>query len=209
MYISLAIVAAFAFAFSTVAGRVERSWLTGPILFIAFGLFCGPLGLGILTMEVENVELRVVADITLALVLFIDAANADLGILRSNIKIPQRMLLVGMPLVIILGVLAGLLLFPEMAFYELCILATILAATDAALGKGVITNESVPSRVREGLNAESGLNDGLAVPILFVFIALATGSGEGQDGENQHPGQDLTGVFPHFRHKSLEQIGTI
>ena len=71
--------------------------------------------------------------------------------------------------------------FPEMAFFELCILATILAATDAALGKGVITNMVVPSRIREGLNAESGLNDGLAVPILFLFIALATGAGSDQD----------------------------
>jgi NhaP-type Na+/H+ or K+/H+ antiporter len=75
----------------------------------------------------------------------------------------------------------GWFLFPGMAIFELCILATILAATDAALGKGVITNMAVPSRIREGLNAESGLNDGLAVPIVFLFIALATGTGSDQD----------------------------
>jgi NhaP-type Na+/H+ or K+/H+ antiporter len=125
--------------------------------------------------------LRAIVDITLALILFIDAANADLNILRSSMKIPGRMLIVGMPLVILLGVVAGWYLFPGMAIFELCILATILAATDAALGKGVITNMAVPSRIREGLNAESGLNDGLAVPIFFVFIALATGAGSDQD----------------------------
>ena len=56
----------------------------------------------------------------------------------------------------------------------------MLAPTDAALGKGVVTNEAVPNPVRQGLNVESGLNDGICVPILFVFLALATGkAGEG------------------------------
>jgi len=184
MYENLAIVAGFAFIYSAISGRVDRSMITGPILFIAFGLICGPLVLGILDINIKNVELRVVADITLALILFIDAANADLSILRSNIKIPRRMLLIGMPMVIVLGVGFGWVLFPDLSIFELCILATMLAATDAALGKGVITNKDVPSRVREGLNAESGLNDGLAVPILFVFIALATGTGGEHDSEH-------------------------
>jgi NhaP-type Na+/H+ or K+/H+ antiporter len=182
MYTDLAIVAVFAFIYSAIAGRVEKSIVSGPILFLAFGLICGPYGLGILNLDVDNIELRTIVDLTLALVLFIDAANADLGILRSNIKIPSRMLLVGMPLVIALGVFAGWFIFPEVSIFELCILATMLAATDAALGKGVITNQAVPSRIREGLNAESGLNDGLAVPVLFVFIALATGAGSDQGG---------------------------
>ncbi len=181
MYVNLAIVAAFAFIYSSIAGRIEKSMVTGPILFIAFGLICGPFGIGILDIKIENVELRVIADITLALILFIDAANADLGELRAHIKIPGRMLIVGMPLVIGLGVAFGLYLFPGVSIFELCILATMLAATDAALGKGVITNKAVPSRIREGLNAESGLNDGLAVPILFLFIALAVGSSSEQN----------------------------
>lgn len=181
MYENLAIVAVFSFVYSAIAGRIERSMVTGPILFLAFGLICGPFGLGILDIKIDAIELRVVADVTLALILFIDAANADLSILRTNIIIPRRMLLIGMPLVIALGVVFGWFLFPDISIYELCILATMLAATDAALGKGVITNKDVPSRIREGLNAESGLNDGLAVPILFVFIALATASGSDQD----------------------------
>jgi len=181
MYMNLAILAVFAFVYSAVAGRVERSFVSGPIIFLLFGLLCGPMVLGILDMEINNFELRVIVDLTLALILFIDAANADLRVLRRNLKIPGRMLLIGMPFVILLGVLFGRLVFPELPLFELCILATILAATDAALGKGVITNPDVPSRVREGLNAESGLNDGLAVPVLFVFIALATATGGDQD----------------------------
>ncbi|MBT5684752.1 MAG: sodium:proton antiporter, partial [Gammaproteobacteria bacterium] len=175
MYQNLAIIAVFAFVFSAIAGRLDRTAITGPILFIAFGLLAGPYGLGILDLKLQAVELRVIADMTLALVLFIDAANADLTTLRKHSLIPRRMLLIGLPLCIALGVGAGVVVFPDVSILELCILATMLAATDAALGKGVVTNKAVPSRVREGLNAESGLNDGLCVPILFVFLALAAG----------------------------------
>jgi len=181
MYSNVAVMVLFAFVFSVIAGRVERSAVSGPIIFIAFGLIAGPVGLGLLDMDVKAVELRVVADLTLALVLFIDAANADLATLRTHATIPRRMLLIGLPLCIALGVGTGLVIFPDISFYEICILATMLAATDAALGKGVVTNKAVPARIREGLNAESGLNDGMCVPVLLVFLALATGTG-GEDG---------------------------
>lgn len=176
MYENLAVLVVFAFIFSVVAGRIERSTITGPMVFIAFGVIAGPVGLGFLNLEVTNVELRVVADLTLALVLFIDAANADLSTLRSHARIPRRMLLIGLPLCIALGAGVGMVVFPDISLFELCILATMLAATDAALGKGVVTNKAVPARIREGLNMESGLNDGLCVPVLLVFLALATGS---------------------------------
>ena len=176
MYENLAVLVVFAFIFSVVAGRIERSTITGPMVFIVFGVIAGPVGLGILNMETTNVELRVMADLTLALVLFIDAANADLSTLRSHARIPRRMLLIGLPLCIALGAGVGMVVFPDISLFELCILATMLAATDAALGKGVVTNKAVPARIREGLNMESGLNDGLCVPVLLVFLALATGS---------------------------------
>jgi NhaP-type Na+/H+ or K+/H+ antiporter len=184
MYENLATLVVFAFIFSVVAGRIERSTITGPMVFIAFGVIAGPVGLGILNMETTNVELRVVADLTLALVLFIDAANADLSTVRSHALIPERMLLIGLPLCIILGVGVGMVVFPDISLFELCILATMLAATDAALGKGVVTNKAVPARIREGLNMESGLNDGLCVPVLLVFLALATGSA-GDSGSSE------------------------
>ncbi len=181
MYNNLAILAIFAFAFSVIAGRVERSSVTGPIIYIAFGLVAGQVGLGLMDLDINAVELRVIADLTLALVLFIDASNADLKTLRRHATLPRRMLLVGLPLCIALGVGVGILVFPALSIYELCILATMLAATDAALGKGVVTNEAVPARLREALNAESGLNDGLCVPVLFLFLALATGADGGGD----------------------------
>jgi NhaP-type Na+/H+ or K+/H+ antiporter len=177
VYIEFAILAAFAFLYSIVAGRVERTPITGPIVFMAFGFLVGPFGVGWLDASITNQELRMLADMTLALVLFLDAANADTSVLKASTLIPRRMLLFGLPGVIALGFVAGLLIFDELSMFELAILATMLAATDAALGKGVITNKAVPSRIREGLNVESGLNDGLCVPVLFVFIALAEASG--------------------------------
>jgi NhaP-type Na+/H+ or K+/H+ antiporter len=176
MYADLATLTVFAFIFATIAGRVERSVVTGPMIFIVFGLLAGPVGLGVMDLNIKTLELRVLADLTLGLVLFIDAANADLKTLRSHALIPRRMLLLGLPLCIVLGVYVGTLVFPGVSLFELCLLATMLAATDAALGKGVVSNKAVPARVRESLNAESGLNDGLCVPVLFVFLALATGA---------------------------------
>jgi len=177
MYIELAILALFIFCYSLVAGRVERAAASGPIVFVVAGLLMGPLVLGWFDGSVSNTGLRVLADLTLALILFIDAANADLAILKRQFRIPSRMLLFGLPGVIFLGTLTAALLFDTLSLFEAAILGTMLAATDAALGKAVVTNKAVPTQIREGLNIESGLNDGLCVPILFVLIALAIGSG--------------------------------
>ena len=183
MYIELAILALFIFCYSIVAGRLERTRISGPIIFVFAGLLMGPLGLGWFDGDVSRTELRVVADLTLAVILFIDAANADLAILKRQFRIPSRMLLLGLPGAIFLGTIIASFMFDALSIFEAAILGTMLAATDAALGKAVVTNKSVPAEIRQGLNCESGLNDGLCVPVLFVFIALALGSGtEGGSG---------------------------
>jgi len=179
VYVELALLAVFVFLYSAVAGGLEKTMISGPMVFTVVGLIVGPIGLGWLQPELDNVGLRVLADITLALVLFIDAANADLGVVKRGLAIPRRMLLFGLPLTIAFGFGTGLLLFDELSMFAVAILATMLAATDAALGKAVITNKAVPARIREGLNVESGLNDGICVPILFLFIALALGTDTG------------------------------
>ena len=176
MYENWAVIAAFVFLYSVVAGRIERTAINGAIVFIGFGLIFGPLGLGFLTLNVSADTLKTLVEMTLALVLFVDAAQADLGVLRRSFRLPQRMLLIAFPLTILLGIGVGAVMFDELALIEIAILATILAPTDAALGKAVITNKSVPADVRECLNVESGLNDGLAVPVLFVLLAIAVGS---------------------------------
>jgi len=177
MYATLAILAVFIFLYSIASGGLERTPVNGALIFTAFGLAFGPLGLGVLSMDVDKEGLRTLAELTLALVLFTDAAEADLGVLKKNIGIPRRLLLIGLPLTILLGFGVGVLVFDGLSLLEIAILATMLAPTDAALGKAVVTNESVPSNIREGLNVESGLNDGICVPILFVFLALVTSTG--------------------------------
>jgi len=177
MYAEFVVFAAFAFLYSVVAGRLERTMISGPIVFMAFGFLIGPFAFSWVEVDVTNRDLRMLADLTLALVLFIDAANSDLSVHKASTLVPRRMLIFGLPGAIAMGFVVGLLLFDGLGVYQLAILATMLAATDAALGKAVITNKNVPPHIREGLNVESGLNDGLCVPILFVFIALAEASG--------------------------------
>jgi NhaP-type Na+/H+ or K+/H+ antiporter len=176
MYENLAIFAAFVFLYSAAGGGLERTPISGAIVFAAFGLVVGPLGLNLLTLDIDAEGMRGLAEMTLALVLFTDAANANLGVLKKKIGLPRRLLLVGLPLTILLGYGLGILVFDGLATLEIALLATMLAPTDAALGKAVVTNESVPTDIRESLNVESGLNDGICVPVLFVFLALATGS---------------------------------
>jgi NhaP-type Na+/H+ or K+/H+ antiporter len=177
VYLDLAILALFILVYSSVAGRVERTWVSGPIVFTLFGLLIGPVGLDLLSFKTDGETLRTLAELTLALVLFTDAAGADMGVLRKTEALPIRLLLIGLPLTILLGFGVGVLLFKQLSLIEIALLATMLAPTDAALGKAVVTNKAVPDSVRQGLNVESGLNDGICVPILFVFLALASGKG--------------------------------
>ena len=173
MYENLALLALFALVYSAIAGAVERTRISGAIVFTAFGMLVGPMGLDLLTWETDRETIRSLAEVTLALVLFTDAAGADIGVLKKNRGLPLRLLLIGLPLTILLGFGVGVLLVDSLSLFALALLATMLAPTDAALGKAVVTNQAVPDEVRQGLNVESGLNDGICVPVLFVFLALA------------------------------------
>lgn len=173
MYQNAAILAAFLLIYSAVSGRVERSWLSGPIVFTAAGLLLGPYGLGVVRLNLSAGGLRTLAELTLAMVLFTDAANADFDVVRRSIGIPERLLLIGLPLTIVLGYLVAMVVLPGIAPLEMALLAAMLAPTDAALGKPVVTNPSVPPVSREALNLESGLNDGICVPIVVVLLGFA------------------------------------
>jgi sodium/hydrogen antiporter len=175
MYQNSAILAAFLLIYSAVAGRIERSWLSGPMVFTAAGLLLGQYALGVVRLNLGAEGLRTLAELTLAMVLFTDAANADFDIVRRNLGVPERLLLIGLPLTIVFGFLVAMLLFPGLAPLEMALLAAILAPTDAALGKPVVTNPAVPAVMREGLNIESGLNDGICVPIVVLLLGLAVG----------------------------------
>lgn len=180
-YQILTVLAAFAFFYSVVASRLERTPISGPVVYLFVGLACGTYGLGLVDLDVDREMLKRLAEYTLALVLFADSANANLGTLRKVEQIPVRLLLIGLPLTIAAGVFAGYFIFDSLTLLEVALLATMLAPTDAALGQAVVTNESVPDSVRESLNVESGLNDGICVPVLLIFLALATGEAVGDE----------------------------
>jgi NhaP-type Na+/H+ or K+/H+ antiporter len=112
MYQNATLLALFLLVYSAVAGRIERSWISGPIVFTGAGLLLGPVGLNILHLNVTAEGLRVLAELTLAMVLFTDAANADLGTVRYHVNLPGRLLLIGLPLTIVLGFLLAAVMFP-------------------------------------------------------------------------------------------------
>ncbi len=174
MKTQLLIFAACLFLYALVAGGIARIPLSGPILFVAVGWLIGPANLDWLQSGVGMKELRVLAELTLAVVLFSDASNANLGVLKRSFRIPERLLTVSLPLTIVAGFAAAWLIFPDLQLLECALLAVILAPTDAALGQAVITNETVPANIREGLDVESGLNDGICVPMVALFLAMAT-----------------------------------
>ncbi|MBD2655151.1 cation:proton antiporter [Synechocystis sp. FACHB-383] len=172
-YSDWAILAIFVFLYSLIAGRLSKTWLSDAIIFSGFGLLFGAFGLNLIQFNVTSENLKTIAELTLASILFTDAANANLSILRNSLRLPWRLLAVGLPLTIGLGFIAGQFLFPQFSPAEAGILAVMLAPTDAALGKAVVTNPQVPDNIREDLNVESGLNDGICVPLLFTLLAIA------------------------------------
>ena len=160
---------------TALSGRLDRIWLTEPILATVLGVLAGLFVAG--PIDMESPFILTFLELTLALVLFSDASRIDLTRLRDGYNWPLRMLLIGMPLVIVMGtVLAGWYLSLPLGLALL--LGVILAPTDAALAEPVLESSSVPARVRQALNVESGLNDGLAVPILLIAIGIID-AGEG------------------------------
>jgi len=144
-----------------------------PLVFALAGLGLSATGLLVFTIDPGSETLLLFAECTLALVLFGDASRLSLRKVIGMNVIAQRMLLIGLPLAILFGMVAALGLLPGLFWMEAALLAAMLAPTDAALGAAVVENEDVPMRVRRAIITESGLNDGLAVPPVLMFAALA------------------------------------
>jgi NhaP-type Na+/H+ or K+/H+ antiporter len=170
---ALAVFGAIVLAYALVSRRLETAGISAPLLFVAAGIVAGPEALGLVDLDVTHGTAFHVAELALALLLFSDAASVDLRSLRAGAGLPGRLLGVGIPATIALGIAAGVALLTELELWEAAVVAAVLAPTDAALGKSVVSSARVPARVRQALNVESGLNDGLAVPFLALFLALA------------------------------------
>ena len=178
--LDLTILAAVGMLYAVVSARLGRTVLTSAIFFLSAGILLGEAVLGWFVIEADGSALRLIAETTLALVLFADASKINLRLLRREIAIPARLLGIGLPLTIVAGAAAALLVLPGLSVVEAALLAISVAPTDAALGQTVVSDERVPSRIRQGLNVESGLNDGLCVPLLLIALAFASAEGGGE-----------------------------
>lgn len=171
--VSLAIVLAGLLLYSLLSGRLQGTVLTAPLVFVLFGFAIGSGGLGVANLNADHSAIHLIAEYTLVLVLFTDAARIDINRVRRDHNLPTRMLVVGLPLAIAAGTLIAVQMFSEFSIWEAALLAALLAPTDAALGQSVVSNAVVPVRIRQAINIESGLNDGVALPAVLLFAALA------------------------------------
>jgi len=181
--IGLTIVAVAFTLYSLVASRLDRVSVSGPLVFVAVGVLVGPAVSDAIPGALGGESGKLLAELTLAILLFADASTVRLRDVRSDALLPARLLLVGLPLTLVLGTLAAKLLFGSEGWAMAALIAAILAPTDAALGLAVVTNRAVPVRIRRALNVESGLNDGIATPFVTLFLLIvaaeeAVGAGD-------------------------------
>ncbi len=162
---------------AAVSRRLVSTPVTPAMVVVAVGVLVGPLVLDDIALGPTSSTVRRLAEATLAVVLFSDASRIDIRALRREASLPGRLLGIGLPLTIMLGALSALALFGSFSLSEALILGVILAPTDAGLGSAVVTDTRLPQRVRQSLNAESGLNDGICVPLLLIVLATASGTG--------------------------------
>src|SRR5256885_2042997 len=169
----IAIAAGALLAVAGVSRRLTDTPCTPAIVFVLIGLLVGPFVFDEVTVSPASETVRTLAEATLAVVLFADASRIKLRVLRQEFAVPLRLLAIGLPLTIAVGALLAAAMFAHLNAGEMVVLAVLLAPTDAALGQAVVTEPRLPSRIRQGLNVESGLNDGLCVPLLFIALAVA------------------------------------
>ena len=163
--------------FGLVSRRLDYSPISAPMIFAGIGLLVAPQFFGIMHFQIGSEILYGIAELTLMLILFSDAAKIETKNLRRIYSLPLRLLVIGMPITIFLGALAAWNIYDNIAVFTAVLIAAILAPTDAALGLAVVEDKRVPQRIRETLSIESGLNDGLALPVVLILIALAGSMG--------------------------------
>ncbi len=168
----LLVVALLVLAYATISNLVPKLSLTAPIVFLATGVLISGSLAGSLHENAREL-LEHIAELTLVIVLFTDASRINARVLLRELGFPIRLLGIGMPLSILLGTVIAMLMFPAWSIWEAALLSALLAPTDAALGQAVVESARVPQRIREALNVESGLNDGIAVPIVLLFASIA------------------------------------
>ncbi len=171
--VALSVLAAF-IVYSLLSRVIGRSILTLPIIFMVVGYVLSEPLRATAPPNVLDEGKRLLAEITLVLVLFSDASHVQFSQLKHNWRLPMRMLVVGLPLSVALGTLVTWLISPEGGVAMALLTAAVLTPTDAALGQSVVKNSGVPEDLSETINVESGLNDGLVLPFVLLGATLAS-----------------------------------
>ncbi len=170
------------FAFGLFSRIAEKNYVTGPMVFMAVGILASSLVFDMFDFHFEMDAVKLVAELTLTLILFIDATMIHKGFLRGpSAKISARLLLIGLPLTMLLGTGLGLLMFDTAGIMAIVLMAFILSPTDAALGQAVVKSDEVPLDIRQSISVESGLNDGIALPPILICMALLGAEAGGQE----------------------------
>ena len=170
---ALITIALVIFGWAILSERLAAHELTGPLVFLAAGFFLANSSWGIVSVDVENSTVHHLAEITLGLLLFGDASKVRLAAARHDLPLTSRLLGIGLPLSILAGTALAVVLYPSLPIALAGLIGASLAPTDAALSASVISDERLPIRVRRLLNIESGMNDGIATPVVTFCIAAA------------------------------------
>lgn len=180
--VTFAVLMLLVLAWAVVSGRLAGWNITGPLVFSVVGFALANQDWGLLAVDVDTPSVHLLAELTLALLLFSDAARVNLAKLRHDMGVPARLLGIGLPLTVLVGSLAAAWLFRDFTWALAGFVGAALAPTDAALSAPVINDERIPTRVRRTLNVESGLNDGIVTPIVVFTLAVAAGELGGHEG---------------------------
>ena len=195
-HIIILVIALIVLLYGYISKALTAVNISGPMFFTTLGLLLSPLGLNVSQLDVNADFVIVIVEIALVLVLFSDAALLELKLLSRSWKLPTRLLLIGLPLTIVFGVVVAQLLFPNEPTIYMLLLALLLTPTDAALGKAVVSDPKVPEKIRSTINVESGLNDGIVFPLVFITLVIITSNAE-----------ESNAVSSHWFRYVIEQIG--
>ena len=165
---------------SLVAGRLGRFNVTPALAMVLAGMVLTAGTEPFVNVGVDNVIAERVVEVTLAVVLFIDATESPGGVLGREPRLMLRLLAIALPLGLLLAFVSGLALLPVDDVWVVALAAAVVVPTDLSPAAALIRDRRLPSRLRGLLNVESGLNDGIVAPV-FVFCLAAASSPEEQE----------------------------
>ena len=168
---SLAIIGVVIIISALLSGLIDRSGLPQVAVFLLLGAALGPFGLKLLNINIDSPALRVVAVLSLALVLFTDAVSVNINQARRHGVLAFRLLGPGTLLTAASIAFAGWWLL-KLPVAVAAMMGAALASTDPVLLRGLLRRRDIPEDARQPLQLESGLNDAVLLPVVLVALVI-------------------------------------